>query len=232
MTRRCDRLVFSLMLISSLTGGTSICGDNNPHRLNTDSVFTRALQVNRILIDINSRGDLGAEPNYESVWRFEPSSADPGLKLPLVCDHGPWIIGKLNGIPSAGITYWATSYAPGPVIDGKPGLNVRPQDSLRYHPYLIRSQSDSSDPDVTGWPGDLGAPVSSSGKPTILGDGLIWSVFNGADTIPYPWDWHSSPLPRLPVEIQQSVYAHASPTTDTSVFGNTVFTDAASGKRA
>jgi hypothetical protein len=215
--------LLTILFLTVLSSASVLGGANKSNRVAYDSVNTRAFQANRILVYINARGDLSFKDTFEGAWRFDPTSIYGDSLAPVVCDHGPWVIGKLNGIPSGGITYWGSSYMPGPVINGAPGLRVRPQDSLRYHPYEITLQSNSSNRDFAAWPSDLGAPIDPSGKPLLLGDALTWSVFNGADSSAYPSDFPRGTLPHLPVEIQQSVYAHASSPADTSLLGNTLF---------
>ena len=215
-------LLLTVILLSSLTSTAGLSGAKKTNRIASDSA--RTLQANRIVMSVNDRGCLIRSLNDDwGVKRFDSALQFFGGLAPIVFDHGPWIIGKINGAPRAAISYWGTSYMPGPVINGSPALIVRPQDSLRYHPYMLNSRSNSSNNDFVTWPADLGAPVDPSGKPLLLGDELIWSVFNGADSTAHPLDQGFGPISHLPVEIQQSVYAHASSTTDTSLLGNTVF---------
>lgn len=209
MTAISIRIFLPVVLLSSLTSGIGFSGAKKANRASALSVSTRILQANRILININDRGSL-SDSIGEGAWRIDPWKW--GSMQSIVCDQGPWIIGKLNGTLSADIAYWGTSYMPGPVIGGKPALNVRPQDSLRYHPYKLNVQSNSSDPDFATWPADLGAPIDPSGKPLLFGDELVWSVFNGADSTAYPnLGWNYGGFPHLPIEIHQAVYAEIVP---------------------
>jgi hypothetical protein len=68
--------------------------------------------------------------------------------------------------------------------------------------------------------------VDAQGRPLLLGDELIWSVFNCADTSAFPENYRvtKTQFPRLPVEVRQSVYAQrANGASDTSLLANTVF---------
>jgi hypothetical protein len=183
----------------------------------------RILDVNRIAMQVSDRGNLVTFYGVGgAIW---PDTGKNSLLSPIVYDHGPWIIGKVNGVPSAAMDMWYSSYAPGPIIGGMPALWVRPQDSSRYHPYLISYNSSPADSDVVSWPADLGAPVNSQGKPLVLGDQLVWSVYNGADSTAFPLNfWSGNQFSRLPVEVQQSCYAQRSASeNDTSLLANTVF---------
>jgi len=197
-------------------------GGNHGQKPTTQSeITTRILDVNRLTIQVTDRGNLLKDLSGERggiSWDY----GGPFREI-VVFDHGPWIIGKVNGSPAMGAAFYKTSYAPGPMIDGLPALFVRPQDSVRYHPYKISSMSGMSDPDYLQWPGDLGAPTNSSGKPLLFADGVVWAVFNGADSTAYPSSTIHRPFAHLPVEIQQSVYAHASSASDTSLLASTAF---------
>ena len=208
-----------------ITVATTNCGINGTRQTSFDSTQSRALHVNQIAIYINSRGFLDDSYYGEGAWRSDPNSVYGNSMSPIVCEQGPWIIGKMNGVPAAGITYYRSSYMPGPMINGRPALQERPQDSPRYHPYALNGESKPSDRDYSSWPSDLGAPVAATGAPLLLGDAMVWSVFNGADTTAYPWDWPTGTLPHLPVEIRQTVYAHARPINEPSAFANTVFVE-------
>ncbi len=179
----------------------------------------RILDINRIVLGITDRGNLDEAPFSAPagyLWRLDSSLWG------IAFDHGPWIIGKTASGLVMGNTYWGTSYMPGPVIDGRPALDVHPQDSLRYHPYKISRTSLPDDPDFATWPVDLGAPSPSLSA--IPGDQMIWTVFNGADSTARPSDWRSTAkFTHMPVEIHQTVYAHEGSASDTSILANCAF---------
>ena len=217
------RLFIPAILLTSLTFGRVVGGGKEGKRASQIVVSTRLLQINRILMSIDDRGSLTDTNGTAGAKRIDPWKWDQTQSI--VFDQGPWIIGKVNDKPAAGIAYWGTSYMPGPIIDGRPALSVRPQDASRYHPYVISSHSNPSDPDVLNWPADLGAPVDNSGKPRILGNELVWSVFNAADSTAYPQTglYTRDGFRRLPVEIQQSIYAAEGGSADTALLSNTAF---------
>ena len=223
------------MLVVALTvfAGLSILLAESPQKWTRtlggrSTVATRILDINRLWLDITDRGYLNFDSSWWSAGSRWWTSAAHGYGV--VYDQGPWIIGKFNGAPAAGTTLWRSSYSPGPVISGKPALDVQPGDSLRYHPYKI-SRGSAQDSDAVNWPVDLGAPVDGQGKPRILGDQMIWSVFNAADTNLFADGWgpdqtrrRKEQFPRLPVEIRHAVYAQkAESLADTSLLANTVF---------
>ena len=182
---------------------------------------TRLFDINRFNMVITDRGGLDFNSSWpsNSMWWYTSNTYEH-----VVFDQGPWIIGKMADRVAMGASYWGTSYLPGPMIGGVPALQARPQDSLRYRPYKIGVNSFATDPDVRDWPVDLGGPVDSVGGPLLLGDQLVWSVFNGTDSTVIPTDWQrSANFPHLPVEIHQSLYGYAGARTDTSLMANTVF---------
>jgi hypothetical protein len=104
---------------------------------------------------------------------------------------------------------------------------AKPADSLRYRVYRVsHGDEPASNEDCAEWPSDLGAPVVAPGKVRLLGDQMVWTVYNGADsTVKY---WWKNDLPQpflsLPVEIHQTAYAHAGSNADSSrISANTVF---------
>ena len=217
-----DHVRTSLYVVLLANVAIAVAGHTKSPTATSSEPSPRLLNVNRIAMLVSDRGNLLQYGWGGAVW--PDTGMYPGQN-PIVFDHGPWIIGKVNGVPSAAMHMWCSSYAPGPIIGGMPALWVRPQDSSRYHPYLISYNSSPADSDVVSWPADLGAPVNSQGKPLVFGDQLVWSIFNGADSTAFPYGyWSGNQFPRLPVEVQQSCYAQRSASeTDTSLLANTVF---------
>ena len=213
--------------LSVLPAGSPQKGDKTVGGRTT--VATRILDVNRLKLYVTDRGHLAFDqiPYHPGGAWYDSDS----IGHPIIFDQGPWIIGKFNGAPAAAMTLWGSSYSPGPVITERPALDVQASDSVRYHPYKISRRCSPQDSDVVNWPVDLGAPVDASGKPEVLGDQLIWTVFNGADTNMFADGWASVPgfakeqqFARLPVEIHESIYAQkAESFSDTSLLANTVF---------
>jgi len=215
------RLLAPVVLLTFLVSAPDLCGPRKGKHPSDLPSSARILNANRVQIYLGDRGSLDNSNLDEGAFYVHPSP--PGSTESIVCDQGPWVIGKINGTVSAGISYWGTSYMPGPVIGGRPALLVRPQDSLRYHPYRLDARSDSTIPDYSAWPADLGAPVDQSGRPRVSGDEMVWSVFNGADSTARPYGWVFGPFPHIPVEIQQAVYERAASASDTSLLASTAF---------
>ncbi len=127
----------------------------------------------------------------------------------IVYDMGPWVIGKMNGMPAVSLNEWFTLYSPGPIINGQAGIIAQPEDSLTFRIYKISRGDDNSNPDYAEWPDTLGAPVDQNGDPLLYGDQTLWTVYNGVDSTVSSRNIYGSYFPPLPVEIRQTVFAHA-----------------------
>ncbi|RKY47041.1 MAG: hypothetical protein DRP86_08260, partial [Candidatus Neomarinimicrobiota bacterium] len=69
--------------------------------------------------------------------------------------------------------------------------------------YLKVNKGDTLDQDYLNWPADQGAPVDDNGKPLILGDQMMWSVYNDANPTVHSQLFDSKPMG---VEIQTSMF--------------------------
>ncbi|MFH1700792.1 MAG: dockerin type I repeat-containing protein [Candidatus Zixiibacteriota bacterium] len=116
---------------------------------------------------------------------------------------GLWIGGKVNGeIRIAGSEY-VSEYVPGPMENG-----TFQSDRPEFHVYKLHrdSLSDNPNDDYLNWPTNQGAPVNANGEPIVLGDQLLWTVFNDADPAQHIGVDGGETLP-LGVEIHQKVWS-------------------------
>jgi len=182
-----------------------------------------SLDANRILAFLNNRCTLYYYwDRAGAIWR---SPVFPELNV-ILFDAGIGVIGKVGNTLRLGFTQWGSSYAPGPVIDGRPALWVRPQDSTRYRPYKItKGDNATTNPDYAEWPGDLGAPTDPQGRPGLYGDQTIWMIYNNADTSVRPYEWtRTGPFPHAALEIHQLAYSHQSTLCDSlALLANVAF---------
>lgn len=186
---------------------------------------TASLDANRVLVRLNNRGYLDWPWRVAGGFWLYQQGVEP-YSSPILFDAGIGLIGKIDGTFRLALTQWGSSYAPGPVIDGKPALRVRPQDSTRFRPYKIsKGDSASGNPDYAEWPADLGAPTDIHGRPRVYADQSIWMVYNDADSgaRPYVWDW-TLPFPHAALEIHQLAYSHRSTLCDSvALLANVAF---------
>jgi len=112
---------------------------------------------------------------------------------------GPWIGAKVNGQVRIAVGEYSQEFVPGPMVNG-----TFQTDSPRFKNYkIVRGKTTAAD--YLNWPVDQGAPVDSAGKPALLGDAMIWSVYNDAD--PSAHNNAAGFTQPLGVEIQQSTFA-------------------------
>ncbi len=181
------------------------------------------LNVNRMLVDLNNVGGIDRQSNLSS---WDGWNTQYYYESIVMYDQGLWILGKRNGAIGCLPYPWVSPFSPGPVINGQPALKVNPQDASRYRTYRIaRGETAASNSDFAEWPSDLGAPVDSAGNPEILGDQMIWAVYNGADTTLMPPYFRKNlgSLAVLRLEVRQSAFEHFGDISDTSIWVNTIF---------
>lgn len=71
--------------------------------------------------------------------------------------------------------------------------------------------------DYTIWPADQGAPVDSLGAPELIGDQMLWAVFNDGGT--HSYDGYGGATDSLGVEVHATYFAYDLP----GALGNTIF---------
>jgi len=183
------------------------------------AVFYQAatLDINRVMIKFNNLGYLDDRDRGAAVWPKE-------RPFPIIYDQGLWVIGKINEQRRLALSMWSSSYSPGPIIDGKAAMLAHPEDSVRYRVYKISRFDEATNKDRAEWPVDLGAPVDALGRPKLLGDQMLWTVYNGADpAVRFQWSGQPPLLP-MPVEIQQTAFAQFGARADSSrLLTNVVF---------
>jgi hypothetical protein len=183
----------------------------------------KLLNKNNIAISFDN---AGSTDEYGGTWLQLTTST-------ILFDMGPWIVGKINDKPHLAVVQYGTStprtssFSPGPILNGLPAILSNPSDSLKYRVYKISKGDDSSNPDYENWPVNFGAPLDRSGKPLIKGDQTLWTVFNDLDsTITYRsfWDTSANYLEPMPIEVQQTTFAHSGNYADSiDIFSNVIF---------
>jgi hypothetical protein len=220
------RLAFIIFLSIVSFSGVCIAHSNaERQRMHRQAAGQNAsaaqLDINRITLPLTATGGVYDRYHYSpSNWNGWGSNYESHF----IFDQGLYIMGKRNGVVW-GLPYlWWSPYSPGPVIDGRPAITARPQDSLRYRAYKItQGDTPATNRDMNEWPSDFGAPVDSAGDPRIFGDQTVWMVYNGLDTSLHPpFPWQSAPA-MVPLEIHQTAFAHYGVSNDPALWANTVF---------
>jgi hypothetical protein len=195
---------------------SNIYSQHNYHPLTYDDFDT--LDVNNIRLVTSNVGNCDG-----ARWL----ALNPVYGETIIFDHGPWLVGKVNGEPILSIIEWfrAWNYSPGPIIDGQAAMLIHPEDSLKYRAYKITQGDDDTNPDYAEWPVEYGAPVKPNGDPLIKGYQTIWSVYNSFDSTASIFGglWNG-PLTNYPIEIHQTVFAKQGFHSDSiDIFSNVVF---------
>ena len=152
---------------------------------------TPRMDVNNLDLPTTNYGVVAlAPPNFGLIY-------PKGSGLSALFDAGIWIGGKvLGGPPRVTVAAYSQEYAPGT-------LSSDPNDP-RFRSYKL-TREDSTSADYLSWPVQDGAPVDSLGKPGLVGDAMIWSVFNDGDPTHHADLWGRSPP--LDMEVRQSTFA-------------------------
>ncbi|HEY3156850.1 MAG TPA: hypothetical protein VGK76_09560, partial [Candidatus Eisenbacteria bacterium] len=166
-----------------------------PRRAATILDNTTHIDANNIDMIVTNHGSFAEELTSQAAGFFYPK----GSTKTAVFAAGPWIGAKVNGQVRVAVGEYSQEYVPGPMLNG-----TFQTDNARFKNYKI-VRGDKTSADYLNWPVDQGAPVDSTGAPALLGDMMIWSVYNDADP-----EVHSNlagSTEPLGVEIQQTTFA-------------------------
>ncbi|MGE5458215.1 MAG: T9SS type A sorting domain-containing protein [Methanococcaceae archaeon] len=208
-------LLFSILLVISLQGTIQAQYWGRPYFLNY-----KRLDVNNITPDFDNYGHAMDYPS-DNVFHWNTYRGEKGI----VFDQGFGVIGKMNGKIAAGHVQWQSTFTPGPIINGNPAVALNSPDSVRYRVYKISTgDNETNNTDYKEWPFDLGAPKDKYGKPQLLGNQTLYTIYNGLDSTIQKSVYHLNPLMLIPVEIHQTVFARAGHSSDsTDIFSNVIF---------
>jgi len=166
-----------------------------PHRAATTIDNTAHMDANNLDMVVTNHGSFAYDLLTGNAGLIYPK----GSTKTAVFAAGPWIGAKVNGQVRIAVGEYSQEFVPGPMAGG-----TFQADNARFKSYkIVRGNTTSAD--YLNWPVDQGAPVDSLGKPALLGDAMIWSVYNDADPSSHT-NTAGSTAP-LGVEIQQSTFA-------------------------
>jgi flagellar hook capping protein FlgD len=124
---------------------------------------------------------------------------------------GVWIGAKVGGDVRVAVAAYGQEFVPGPMLYG----TYQPDD-IRFKSYRI-DRGNTTSPDYLNWPSQDGAPLDSLGQPALLGDAMVWSVYNDANPSLHTDD--AGQTEPLNIEIQQSTFAF----NRSGALGNVIF---------
>jgi hypothetical protein len=170
-------------------------GRKGAHRASAIIDNTTHMDANNIDMVVTNHGSFA----YDLVTGNAGFIYPKGSTKTAVFAAGPWIGAKVNGQVRIAVGEYSQEFVPGPMANG-----TYQADSPRFKNYKIERGNTTSS-DYLNWPSDMGAPVDSEGKPALLGDAMIWSVYNDAD--PSVHTNEAGFTEPLGVEIQQTTFA-------------------------
>ena len=205
----CTILVLLLALPLSAAPPKTKGGTGSSYSATIDNVA--AIDVNRIYMFVTNHGNFGRD--LSDVFGYDygtwyPYTGNPddianninnaGNKSPNYAS-GIWIGGKVGTDTRVAISEYSSEFVPGPMANGYFQVD---NSSFKTYKLFKDSTGANANSDYTNWPVDQGAPTDSVGNPALVGDQMLWSVYNDADTAQHS-NMHSIPLG---VEIKQSVF--------------------------
>ncbi len=164
-----------------------------------------------ILMFVTNHGNFGRDLagvfGYDG-GTFYPYATIEDIESGLLTNYvlyaaGLWVGGKVNGEIRVSVAEYSDEYVPGPMANG----TFQPDDpSFRVYKLYRDSLAGNPNTDYLNWPVDQGAPVDQLGQPLMLGDQMLWTVYNDAD--PNQHTNNAGATAPLGLEIQQTVWAY------------------------
>ena len=173
------------------------------------------IDVNQILMFVTNKGSfaydqgglLGKNDGLYFPFTGLDDIADQSNNTSVIFAAGIGVgaVDAATGDTLVTIAEYADDWYPGPMIGTTfdPGSEFDVADRV----YKLHADSLASNPntDYTEWPVADGAPVDSLGAPAMLGDQMLWSVYNDANPAPHTND--ASSTTGMGLEIRQTTFA-------------------------
>ncbi len=219
---------FLLLLVPSAVAARGTGGNAAPvapaQARTTDA--TQRIDINNLSMVVTNTGSFAYDKS---------GSTSGGLEFPkasgktVVFAGGLWLGALVNGAPRVTVSEYSDDYRPGAILaNGQPDDPAKPE----YKVYKLDrvyldgagavdvARRDAALADYNAGAVPHGAPpvaVRSDGSLSVVGDEMLWSVFNDDRSGPTPY-LSSSALP-LGIEVQQLTYAFHHP----GALDNTIF---------
>ena len=182
------------------------------------------IDVNKILMIVANDGafatDLGGTLGKTDGLYYPFTSVDDILSgtndKTVIYASGLWIGAQdsIAGDTLICLAEYSEEYVTGPMnqfvsVSGNDTTwTFDPQENQNtdYRVYKLYADSLENNPndDYLNWPVDQGAPVDSAGKPKMIGDQMLWTVYNDADATAHTNN--SGKTAPLGLEIRESVF--------------------------
>ncbi len=171
---------------------------------------TTFIDANNILMFVTNHGnfcrDLSDYFGYDA-GTFYPYNTVADIESGLMDNlclyaSGLWVGATVDGGVRVTIAEYSDEYVPGPMQDG----SFLPDDpTFKVYKLYKDSLADNPNDDYTNWPVAHGAPVDDQGNPKMIGDQMLWAVYNDADPVQH--DNASGDTDPLDIEVQQTTFA-------------------------
>jgi len=182
-------VVITLLLAVSVAWAAPPAGHvSRSLALNAEDYDLRTyIDINNILCFVTNTGSLAMDqtglfgrPNgWYYPYTGDTADITSGAEnRTLMYAAGLVLAGKVNHeIRTAVAAYDNTEFVPGPLATAEP-----PPEPAFFRVFKLDRHSGPGDPDYDEWPAEYGAPVDTSGLPLVIGDQVLWTVFNDADS--------------------------------------------------
>ncbi len=169
------------------------------------------INAGNILMFVTNHGNFGGDVSVffgKRSGTYYPyvslEDIESGLLINTVLySAGLWVGGKVNNQIRIAIAEYDDEYVPGPM---ESGTHMPDDPSFKVYKLYRDSLAFNPNSDYLNWPVDQGAPVDELGSPIMLGDQMLWTVFNDADTACHQND--AGGTDPLGIEVQQTVWAY------------------------
>ncbi|MDH4034933.1 MAG: hypothetical protein OEV80_14160, partial [candidate division Zixibacteria bacterium] len=183
------------------------------------------INANSILMFVTNHGNFGRD--LAGVFGYDGGTFFPFVSIDniesgaltnfVLYSVGLWLGGKVDGQTRVAIAEYSDEYVPGPMANG----TYQPDDpSFKVYKLYRDSLADNPNLDYLNWPVQQGAPVNELGQPLMLGDQMLWSVFNDADPNQHLND--AGETAPLGIEVQQTTWASGGHGEDSIVVTNEI----------
>ncbi|MCP4569737.1 MAG: T9SS type A sorting domain-containing protein [FCB group bacterium] len=178
---------------------------------------TSYIDVNRILMFVTNHGNFGRDLSgvfgydYGTWYPYTGDLHDIYYDVKQAAQHSPlyagglWIgaVDSANGEIRVTASELSSEYVPGTMYRG-----TFTNDRAEYRIYKLYSDSLAGNPnqDYMDWPINQGAPMDEQDNPEMLGDQMLWSVYNDGKSSQH--DNLAGSTAPLGLEIRQTTYAY------------------------
>ena len=181
------------------------------------------INANKILMFVTNHanfcrdlsGVFGHDAGTFYPYVDDASINDGSLDDYILYASGLWVGGLVNAEIRVAVAEYSDEYVPGPMnefvsVSGNDttwtfnsGFDTDP--AYKVYKLYSDSMADNPNADWTNWPVGDGAPVDGEGDPDMIGDQMLWAVYNDAN--PDAHDNGSGETEPLGIEIRQTTWA-------------------------